>query len=155
MSAIKRPVQIEEFIITLREIQDQELYNIKQQLSRSIGKLEKTNNKLTKLINKEELNSESDDSDDEMNVDANDEQLFKEIVAENEIVANNQQERIEAINNELTHRGLPTEESGSDAANRVPKSTVKSNGKGSNADKGIDSSDNSGVDANAPNSIFI
>ncbi|CCH41296.1 Translation machinery-associated protein 17 [Wickerhamomyces ciferrii] len=108
MSAIKRPVQIEEFIVTLREVQDSELYSIKQQLEKSISKLHKTNGKLTKLINKEALNDESDDSDDELNeLDQNDEKLFKEIIEENGIVANNQQERIEAIDNELTHRGLP------------------------------------------------
>lgn len=154
MSAIKRPVQIEEFVVTLREVQDSELYSVKEQLKRSIEKLEKTNNKLTKLINKEELNSESDDSDDELNaIDQNDEQLFKDIIAENQIVARNQQERVEAVNNELSHRGLPIEESGVSSNSNKSTTTVSASEKLKER-SGIDT-DNSAGDANAPNSLLL
>lgn len=155
MSAIKRPVQIEEFIVTLREVQDSELYGIKEQLNKSIGKLFKTNNKLTKLINKEELNSESDDSDDELNeLDTNDEQLFKEIITENEIVAKNQQERIEAIDNELTHRGLPVQENGVTKISNSKTDQVPDAEKVKEKSR-IHDTDNDVVETNAPNSIFL
>lgn len=154
MSAIKRPVQIEEFVITLREVQDSELYSVKQQLNKSIEKLQKTNNKLTKLINKEELNSESDDSDDELNdIDDNDEQLFKDIIMENQIVARNQEERIEAVNNELSHRGLPIEEDGAIGKSDKSSATLSASEKLKER-SGVDT-DNSGGDANAPNSILL
>lgn len=154
MSAIKRPVQIEEFIVTLREVQDSELYSIKSILNKSISKLYKTNNKLTKLINKEELNSESDESDDELNeIDTNDEQLFKEIVAENEIVVKNQHERVEAIDNELTHRGLPVQENGGTKSAKTSSQAIGDEKLKEKA--GIYDTDNDVVDANAPNSVFL
>ncbi|KAH3674795.1 hypothetical protein WICMUC_002998 [Wickerhamomyces mucosus] len=111
MSTIKRPIQIEEFKLALREITDSQLYNAKAELTKSVDKLGRTNFKLEKLSVGETLKSHPDDSDSDDDlyneVDENDSELFLEIIRENEVVIKNQRERIESIDGELAHRGLP------------------------------------------------
>ncbi|KAH3686676.1 hypothetical protein WICPIJ_002320 [Wickerhamomyces pijperi] len=123
MTTINRPIQIEEFQLALRDISDSSLYNTKQQLEKSVKKLYKTNIKLDSLTrgsngesvlkSQERLNlSDSDDDDDDddnyNNVEESDYELFHEIIRENQIVIKNQQQRIDSINDELEHRGLPS-----------------------------------------------
>lgn len=103
MSSISRPIQIDEFTLALRDVQDHELYAVKEQLTKSIAKLDKTNKKLEKLAQGETLDSDDDEFD---HIDQDDKHLFHEIIAENDIVARNQRLRIEKVDDELSHRGL-------------------------------------------------
>jgi predicted mannosyl-3-phosphoglycerate phosphatase (HAD superfamily) len=146
MSAINRPIQIEEFTVAVREVPDAELYTLKEQLTKSIAKLEKTNNKLEKLIKGQTPDSDDEDDDDEFDdIGQEDRDLFQEIITENTVVASNQQQRIDRVNDELQYRGLSKE---TQVQVQIPADAV------SEKITPIDT-DNNVVDANAPNCVFL
>ncbi|CDR41863.1 CYFA0S08e00914g1_1 [Cyberlindnera fabianii] len=152
MSTIKRPIQIEEFIVTLRQVQDDELYQIKKMIVSYIAKLNKTNTKLDKLVKGEEMDDPSDEDDDFDVVAEDDKELFKDIINENLVVVRNYEERIEAVDNELQHRGLPRESSG---VIELPADHEVSQGLSIPSVKESIDTDNNGIDNNAPNSLFL
>lgn len=151
MSSINRPVQIEEFTVALRDVTDDELFSVKQQLQKSIAKLERTNTKLYRLINGEPVDSGDDDDDEFNEVNTDDRALFNEIIAENGIVIRNQQQRIDKVDDELEHRGL-----NNDRLDHAGEGGVKSTeSSAKSAQYATADTDNDKLDSNAANSIFI
>ncbi|CAI4311763.1 BFP_1a_G0007690.mRNA.1.CDS.1 [Saccharomyces cerevisiae] len=144
---IRRPIQIEEFKTAISGMSDMELAQIKTEIENSINHLQRSNARLGKYIAKLEGADdrlEADDSDDLENIDSGDLALCKDSVRENEIVLNNYNERVDALEQETVYRKTGHGKS---------KHEVEAK---DNTNKGPDvDMDNSNVDVVTPNSIFI
>ena len=105
---VKRPIQIEEFKVAIRESSDGELQRVKNEIQNNIKHLEKSNRSLRAYIDKIEGKAIKDQVIDEIeeldNIDANDLELFKDSLQENEIILKNNRERIEALEQEHIYR---------------------------------------------------
>lgn len=105
---VKRPIQIEEFKVAIRESSDEELQRVKNEIQNNIRHLEKSNRSLRAYIDKIEGKAIKDQVIDEVeeldNIDANDLELFKDSLQENEIILKNNRERIEALEQEHIYR---------------------------------------------------
>ncbi|GMG33470.1 unnamed protein product [Ambrosiozyma monospora] len=162
MSDAKAPISISEFKLAIKDLSDGELKTIKQRLTVSIQRLNDSNKLMDKLLNKqlskiakENYDDDSkvhrqstddvndDDDDDYENVSDGDVQLFKESIGENEKVIYNQEQRIEAIDEELTNRFVPI------------SNKSASNGKITSHVETTTTTDNDVIDATAPNSIIL
>lgn len=112
MSAETKPININEFQIAIKDLSDENLHSIKNQLINSISKLEDTDDILENEIisTKGEIsNLKESESHDQLK---NDLDLYSESIEENTIVIENQNQRLVALNEELKRRGLVTLESG-------------------------------------------
>lgn len=147
VGGIRRPIQIEEFKTAISGMSDMELAQIKTEIENSINHLQRSNARLGKYIAKLEGADdrlEADDSDDLENIDSGDLALYKDSVRENEIVLNNYNERVDALEQETVYRKTGHGKS---------KHEVEAK---DNTNKGPDvDMDNSNVDVVTPNSIFI
>lgn len=150
--ALQRPVELQDFEVSLKDVADEQLYQLKDELSTKLQKLQKTNNKLTKLINKERIELSEGESEDEFEpIDQNDETLFNNIIKENNIVSRNQAERIDLLDRELSSRGLPLHKG-------EPVHEHAKIAKKDNPDEKVETTlntDNTNGDVNAPNSILL
>lgn len=152
MATISRPIQIEEFQLALRDITDSSLYTSKVELQRSVKKLERTNLKLDKLTHGETPKAEdfSDSEGDEYdNVKESDYELFHDIIRENELVIRNQQQRLDSIEEELSHRGLPSVEGTPVYSATTDESTSKKSNAYSTETYGVDTDNTRNGSANA------
>ena len=147
VGGIRRPIQIEEFKTAISGMSDMELAQIKTEIENSINHLQRSTARLGKYIAKLEGADdrlEADDSDDLENIDSGDLALYKDSVRENEIVLNNYNERVDALEQETVYRKTGHGKS---------KHEVEAK---DNTNKGPDvDMDNSNVDVVTPNSIFI
>lgn len=109
MSAETKPININEFQIAIKDLSDENLHSIKNQLINSISKLKDTDDILENEIiyTKEEIsNLKERESHDQLK---NDLDLYSESIEENKIVIENQNQRLVALNEELKRRGLALE----------------------------------------------
>lgn len=144
---IRRPIQIEEFKTAISGMSDMELAQIKKEIENSINHLQRSSARLGKYIAKLEGDEErldADDSDDLENIDSGDLALYKDSVRENDIVLNNYNERVDALEQETVYRktGRGKSKHEADAKDKTSKGTD------------VDM-DNTNVDVVTPNSIFI
>lgn len=112
MSAETKPINIKDFQIAIRDLSDENLHSIKNQLINSISKLKDTNDILKNEIvsTKEEIsNLETNESHSQLKSDL---ELYGESIEENKTVIENQNLRLVALDEELKRRGLVTLESG-------------------------------------------
>lgn len=166
MSEYKKPISIVDFQLAIKDLSDGELKTIKQKLETSLFRLKESNELMEKLMKGEITSSSSasksntqdggndtgngndndDDVDefDEMEINQNDINLFKESISENETVINNQQERIKSIDNELSYR-TPLNYS-----NASVDSTKKANSSSNDVN-----CDNDIIDSTAPNNVIM
>ncbi|KAL2707971.1 Translation machinery-associated protein 17 [Kluyveromyces marxianus] len=146
-TGIRRPVQIQEFSVAIREASNDELEKIRSEINNAVRHLERSNTRLAAYIkklkgeevnNRQELDLDGNFSDDE--IDEKDLNVFQESLAENEKVLSNYHERLNAIDQEELHRS---------SSSNVPETR----GSGSAQDKSnaIDS-DNTAYE---PNSIYL
>ncbi|AOA63628.1 Ribosome associating protein [Komagataella phaffii CBS 7435] len=143
MTTINRPVQIEEFVLAIRELPNESLDAIRSQLSTSVHRLNESNklmeSLLLKIRNKDKSSSEIDELED-LNTEENDDQIYEESIRENEIVLKNQKERIERIEQELLSRSTERKE-------ELPSASASA--------KFELNTDNNGIESNAANSVFL
>lgn len=142
-SGMKRPVDVESFQVAIRDMGSDELSRIKQELENSIRHLNRSNARLQNYIKKlqgEDVDLEGEQMDEGLGSD--DIELFHESIRENELVLENSEERLEALNNELAYRTQPSKKQDNydSLAERKPSA--------------IDM-DNSKVDVAAPNSVYL
>ncbi|ANZ77189.1 BA75_03434T0 [Komagataella pastoris] len=143
MTTINRPVQIEEFVLAIRELPTESLDAIKSQLSTSVHRLNESNklmeSLLLKIRNKDKSASEIDELEDIV-TEEDDDKIYEESIRENEIVLKNQKERIDRIEQELLSRSTERKED-------VPTA--------SSSAKFELNTDNNGIESNAANSVFL
>lgn len=149
--SIRRPIQIAEFKTAIRDLPQDQLSKIRQELQNSIKHLDRSNARLTKYIariqgKKPESNVELEGESDEDTIDANDLQLYQDSLRENEIVLRNHYARLDALDQEEAYRSSGSTSASESEASRG--SAVAA------AISGIDT-DNTQGDANAPNSVFL
>lgn len=104
---VRRPIQIEEFKQAIKELASGELDRIQREIENNIRHLTRSNQRLLAYIDKIEgkVSKDSVDEIEELdNVDASDLGLFKESLLENQLVLNNNQERIAALEQEKIFR---------------------------------------------------
>ncbi|GMM53699.1 Tma17 protein [Maudiozyma humilis] len=104
---VRRPIQIEEFKQAIKELASGELDRIQREIENNIRHLTRSNQRLLAYIDKIEGKVSKDNVDEieELdNVDASDLGLFKESLLENQLVLNNNQERIAALEQEKIFR---------------------------------------------------
>lgn len=109
MSAETRPININEFQLAIKDLSDDNLMSVKDQLMNSVSKLLDTNSILeTEIVSTKEqiANLKESDSHQELKDEL---QLYTESIEENQIVIRNQRERLRALNEELNKRGLDQE----------------------------------------------
>lgn len=112
MSAETKPININDFQIAIKDLSDENLHSIKNQLINSVSKLKDTNNILENEIisTKEKISIlETNESHSQLKSDL---ELYSESIEENKIVIENQNQRLVALDEELKRRGLVTLESG-------------------------------------------
>lgn len=123
MSA-RRPVQISEFKITIKEVSDDELLHLRKEITNTINKLNESILLMFKekqLITKTYLQSnpafqtdetilnEDDDATTEYKGDI---KLYEESIQENKIVLRNNYERYNALGEEISNRNLELKDAG-------------------------------------------
>ncbi|ODQ80684.1 hypothetical protein BABINDRAFT_160920 [Babjeviella inositovora NRRL Y-12698] len=120
-ASLKRPVQIQEFILAVLELADFEIYNIRSQLTRSITKLHESNTVMAREVGLIKARIDDDNDDETPSAELTEDlHLYQESIQENGIVLKNQEERIGCLDNELTARGLSLDGSTVDAREGVP-----------------------------------
>lgn len=151
-SSIQRPIQIEEFIVAIRECSSDELNRIRKEIYNAIHHLERSNRRLEAYVaklrgeeirNREELDEDGNFSDDE--IDEKDLQVFQESLLENERVLTNHKLRLSALDMEEQHRD-------SVISTNIP--SVRIPGQSLSSKIAIDS-DNTAVGSAYPNSIYL
>ncbi|CAH2353892.1 translation machinery-associated protein 17 [[Candida] railenensis] len=106
MSSNSKPIQIEEFILAIKDLSDENLKSILSQLDNSISKLVESNETLAQEIEttKEAVSQlKPEESHEELKQDL---VLYTETIEENNEVIANQKERVTQLNIELGRRGL-------------------------------------------------
>lgn len=109
MSSETRPININEFQLAIKDLSDDNLMSVKDQLMNSVSKLLDTNSILeTEIVSTKEqiANLKESDSHQELKDEL---QLYTESIEENQIVIRNQRERLRSLNEELNRRGLDQE----------------------------------------------
>lgn len=89
---MSQPILLLEFVTAIRDLSDENLQSLQKQLTTSVQKLGETNEMLSDEI--------------KTTTDASDLKIYKETIDENKEVIANQQERLSALEQELTSRGL-------------------------------------------------
>ncbi|KAL3228938.1 Translation machinery-associated protein 17 [Nakaseomyces bracarensis] len=142
-SGMKRPVDVASFKVAISDMGSDELNRIKHELENSIRHLSRSNERLHNYIKKlkgEDVEIDGEEMDEGLGSD--DIELFQDSIRENELVLENSQERLEALEDELSYRSQPT----------TKEATYDSLGE--RKPSAIDM-DNSKVDVAAPNSIYL
>lgn len=115
---MKTPVKIREFEVAIREMSNDELNSIRFEIENSLQHLKRSNARLQAYIDKIE-GKEHQHEDNELlndlttdeldNIDHADLQLFSDSLKENNIILENQQQRLDALDQENIFRtsGLP------------------------------------------------
>ncbi|SMN18786.1 similar to Saccharomyces cerevisiae YDL110C TMA17 Protein of unknown function that associates with ribosomes [Maudiozyma saulgeensis] len=129
---IKRPIQIEEFKVAIRELGDGELQRVQDEINNNIRHLSRSNKSLLAYIAKIEGKTTKDEMEEfeELdNVDADDLELFKESLTENELILKNNEERIDALEQEHIFRTSRTDSNvcGMGPSMNEPAPTPKTN----------------------------
>lgn len=91
-NSMSQPILLLEFVTAIRDLSDENLQSLQKQLTTSVQKLGETNEMLSDEI--------------KTTTDASDLKIYKETINENKEVIANQQERLSALEQELTSRGL-------------------------------------------------
>lgn len=110
MSAAKRPIQLEEFTLLVRDLADQELEGVAKLIKNSMTKLHNSNELMGTLLKElEDMKTSQEDRDvyEESNDSTleDDIKLYRESIYENEVVLLNQELRMEILSLELESRG--------------------------------------------------
>lgn len=109
-AGVSRPIQIEEFRLAIKEMSDNELSKVRNEILNCVHHLNRSNSRLQKYIakiqdNHYSSNSEDEELNEEMDaLDSNDLQLYRESLQENEILLRNYDERITALDQEEIYR---------------------------------------------------
>ncbi|AET38844.1 Tma17p Ecym_3356 [Eremothecium cymbalariae DBVPG len=148
-SAAARPVQIDEFRTVIRDLSQQWLQRIMQEIENSVRHLQRSNDRLSRYITKlrGEQSQEQDELDREIaedDIGQNDIQLFQDSLRENEVVLENYRERLKALDEEQLYRASGNIGGGA-AMTKDVKSTLVPEFDSENAD----------VNATAPNSVYL
>lgn len=98
MSTESRPIQIGQFQEALRDLSDENLEAVRIQLQVSLRKLRETNAELANEI--------------ESTTVLNDLKIYEETIDENEVVIENQTERLASLEEELAKRGVISDKDG-------------------------------------------
>lgn len=145
-SGMKRPVDVANFKIAIRDMGDDELGRVKQEVENSIRHLTRSNERLHRYIKKLQGHAVELEDGGEMdeNLGSDDIELFQESIRENELVLDNSRERLEALHDELAYR-------------KAQHPDGKSNPEDSLAERKLSAidMDNTNVDVAAPNSIYL
>ncbi|CDO94607.1 unnamed protein product [Kluyveromyces dobzhanskii CBS 2104] len=153
-SGIRRPIQIQEFIIAIRESSSGELQEIRKEINNAVSHLERSNRRLAAYVaklkgeevsNRRELDADGNFSDDD--IDEKDLHIFQESLSENEKVLSNYNERLQALDQEEQHRASSPSNTQSTASAKSSRAPISNAG-------GVDS-DNTVVDAKGSNSIYL
>ncbi|QPG73341.1 hypothetical protein FOA43_000651 [Brettanomyces nanus] len=145
MSDIQRPIEMNDFVAAIKDIGDDQLYQVMKRLTNSIRKLGQSNLLMTDLMNRdiEKANQDDNDTDGSYEIPTDDDaKLYRESIQGNERVIDNQQLRIVAIDLELERRG-------SKNVRGIKNLAVKQ------LEKPSISTDNDVVDITAPNSVIL
>lgn len=149
-AGIRRPVQIEEFIVSIQETPSNELGQIRSEINNAVRHLERSNRRLAAYVaklkgeeiqNRSSLDADGDFSEDE--IDESDLQVFQESLVENEKVLDNYEQRLQALDLEEQHRSGAAYR-GPDPQARTPRPKQTT----------VDS-DNTATDPTAPNTIYL
>lgn len=107
MSEYKRPISIIDFQLAIRDSSDEQLALILERLENSVARLKDSNKLMESLMKKEKKQNYDGEEDDEFGpVTEDDVKIYRDSIAENMVVMNNQQERIEILREELKNRNL-------------------------------------------------
>ncbi|QEU62713.1 Tma17 [Kluyveromyces lactis] len=156
-SGIRRPIQIQEFVIAIRESSEHELQEIRKEINNAVKHLQRSNRRLEayvaklkgeEVVNRQELDAEGNFSDDD--IDEKDLQVFQDSLAENEKVLDNYNERLQALDLEEQHRASTVSSGDIQSASTKLKKSLQSQGRRTD---GVDS-DNT-ADATGSNSINL
>lgn len=142
-SGMARPVDVSSFKVAISDMGDEELGRIKQELENSVKHLQRSNGRLRNYIKKlqgEDVDMEGEELD--RSLGTGDIELFQESIRENELVLENFEERLEALNNELAYRSQPAKKQSTYDSMEERKPSA------------LDM-DNSKIDVAAPNSIYL
>ncbi|CAG99454.1 Tma17p [Kluyveromyces lactis] len=156
-SGIRRPIQIQEFVIAIRESSEHELQEIRKEINNAVKHLQRSNRRLEayvaklkgeEVLNRQELDAEGNFSDDD--IDEKDLQVFQDSLAENGKVLDNYNERLQALDLEEQHRASTVSSGDIQSASTKLKRSLQSQGRRT---VGVDS-DNT-ADATGSNSINL
>lgn len=156
-SGIRRPIQIQEFVIAIRESSEHELQEIRKEINNAVKYLQRSNRRLEayvaklkgeEVLNRQELDAEGNFSDDD--IDEKDLQVFQDSLAENGKVLDNYNERLQALDLEEQHRASTVSSGDIQSASTKLKRSLQSQGRRT---VGVDS-DNT-ADATGSNSINL
>ncbi|GME74523.1 unnamed protein product [[Candida] boidinii] len=103
MSDLIKPIEINEFILAIRDLSDEQLSKLKSSLNNSLAKLEESNTILQESI--VEPNNDNQ-HEQQQRQEQDDNLLFKQCIDENLKVIENQKIRLNEINKLLSIRGL-------------------------------------------------
>ncbi|OUM55996.1 hypothetical protein BVG19_g5634 [[Candida] boidinii] len=103
MSDLIKPIEINEFILAIRDLSDEQLSKLKSSLNNSLAKLEESNNILQESI--VEPNNDNQ-HEQQKRQEQDDNLLFKQCIDENLKVIENQKIRLNEIKKLLSIRGL-------------------------------------------------
>ncbi|GME99568.1 unnamed protein product [[Candida] boidinii] len=103
MSYLIKPIEINEFILAIRDLSDEQLSKLKSSLNNSLAKLEESNNILQESI--VEPNNDNQ-HEQQKRQEQDDNLLFKQCIDENLKVIENQKIRLNEIKKLLSIRGL-------------------------------------------------
>lgn len=98
MSSLSEPITLEHFQKALKDLSDENLESVRNQLQLSLRKLHETNDELAQEI--------------KTTKDAEDLKIYNETISENKVVIKNQKERLTVLEAELTLRGISSETDG-------------------------------------------
>lgn len=96
MSSETSPIPLAQFVLALRDLSDENLVSVQKQLQNSLVKLKETN-----AILEQEIPNTTDEEA---------LQLYLETIEENKQVIASQESRLEALDGELSKRGLVKDE---------------------------------------------
>lgn len=156
-SGIRRPIQIQEFVIAIRESSEHELQEIRKEINNAVKHLQRSNRRLEayvaklkgeEVLNRQELDAEGNFSDDD--IDEKDLQVFQDSLAENGKVLDNYNERLQALDLEEQHKASTVSSGDIQSASTKLKRSLQSQGRRT---VGVDS-DNT-ADATGSNSINL
>lgn len=103
----RTPIAIEDFQTAIKDMSDDELERIKQEITNSIKHLQRSNLRLSAYVDKihgKEIKSDELDDGELDNIDAEDLQLYTESLKENQTILDNYNKRIEALDQENIFR---------------------------------------------------
>lgn len=106
MTSTQKPISIGDFRAALPDLPDDALLGLEQQLKLSLEKLRETNDTLEKEISEIKQTQENITEASQREELKNDTIIYQEAVQENRVVIENQQQRLELVEETLRKRGL-------------------------------------------------